>query len=123
MLRSTTSRSSHPQKARERLPALGAPSKAHNLCRSCRQDFSSLGAFDRHRTGIHAYDWTPELEDGRRCMDEKEMRKAGMDLDPRGRWCITADVERAREAFGTDSDCSVCSSGAHASAEPGDQVA
>jgi hypothetical protein len=30
----------------------------------------------------------PEHEDGRRCLDEEEMREAGMELDKRGRWRI-----------------------------------
>lgn len=72
-----------------------------NLCTACREDFSSVAAFDRHRVGRHAYDFAEGLElgfeDGRRCRDEDEMREAGMELDRRGRWCITRDVERAQK--------------------------
>jgi hypothetical protein len=72
-----------------------------NLCCACRRDFSSVAAFDRHRVGRRAYDFAEGLElgfeDGRRCLDEDEMQAAGMALDRRGRWCITRDVERARE--------------------------
>jgi hypothetical protein len=76
-----------------------------NLCRSCGSDFASVSAFDRHRTGVHAYtheqglQLDPPVENGRRCLDEAEMRGAGMELDPRGRWRIAADAERIREAF------------------------
>lgn len=67
-----------------------------NLCRACRQDFSSLAAFDRHRIGDHALDWH-EHEHGRRCMDEEELAAAGMEVDGRGRWRIeVTDRERER---------------------------
>jgi hypothetical protein len=71
-----------------------------NLCRSCRRDFGSVSAFDRHRVGRHAYTFREGLEqgreDGRRCLDEDEIWAAGMALDARGRRAITRDVERAR---------------------------
>ena len=67
-----------------------------NLCRHCRFDFASVSAFDRHRTGDHALDW-PEHEQGRCCMDDDEMRVAGMETDGRGRWRIqVTDRERER---------------------------
>jgi hypothetical protein len=72
-----------------------------NLCTACRGGFSSVTAFDRHRVGRHAYTFAEGLElgleDGRRCLDEDEMRAAGMALDRLGRWCITRDVEQARK--------------------------
>jgi hypothetical protein len=74
-----------------------------NLCCACLRDFSSVSAFDRHRVGKHTYDFAqgmrfdPPVEDGRRCLDEDEMLEAGMELDRRGRWCITRDVEQARK--------------------------
>jgi hypothetical protein len=77
-----------------------------NGCRACGLDFASVSAFDRHRTGTHEYTFAQGLErdasveDGRKCMDESEMREAGMEVDPRGRWCIAADAERARLRFG-----------------------
>ncbi|HST13264.1 MAG TPA: hypothetical protein VLJ44_00260 [Gaiellaceae bacterium] len=67
-----------------------------NLCTACGEDFSSVSAFDRHRIGKHAYTYTeglgmnPEHHDGRRSMDEAEMRAAGMDPNARGWWTITA---------------------------------
>jgi hypothetical protein len=66
-----------------------------NLCRSCDTDFSSVAAFDCHRTGVHDYIFAegllrnPPAEDGRRCMAPEEMLEAGMDVDPNGRWRIT----------------------------------
>ena len=73
-----------------------------NLCGACGVDFASVAAFDRHRVGRHAYSFLegmhlePPQEDGRRCLDEGEMRQAGMEVDARGRWHVTADVERIR---------------------------
>jgi hypothetical protein len=72
-----------------------------NFCRGCGEDFASVAAFDRHRVGVHAYTFAqgllvnPTVEDGRRCMDEEELYVVGMELDSRGRWCITAEAERA----------------------------
>jgi hypothetical protein len=77
-----------------------------NGCRACGLDFASVSAFDRHRTGKHEYTFAQGLErdtpveDGRKCLDESEMRVVGMEVDARGRWCITADAERARLRFG-----------------------
>jgi hypothetical protein len=76
-----------------------------NLCRGCGEDFASIAAFDRHRAGVHTYTFPhgllldPPVEDGRRCLDAAEMTAKGMAPDRHGRWCITADVERIREAF------------------------
>jgi hypothetical protein len=69
-----------------------------NLCARCRSDFASVTAFDKHRTGVHAFTFAEGLEmdppriDGRRCLDEDEMLAAGLELDPRGRWRIPSDV-------------------------------
>lgn len=74
-----------------------------NLCCTCGMDFASVAAFDRHRTGVHAYTFweglrmDPPREDGRRCMDEDEMLGAGIDRDAHGRWGIVADADRLRE--------------------------
>jgi hypothetical protein len=57
-----------------------------NLCRSCSTDFSSVTAFDRHRVGVYAYLWSPDREDGRRCLVGDELLEAGMELDARGHW-------------------------------------
>jgi hypothetical protein len=71
-----------------------------NVCRSCREDFGSVSAFDRHRVGRHTYTFREKLElgreNGRRCLDTDELEAVGMALDARGRWVITADIERAR---------------------------
>jgi hypothetical protein len=71
-----------------------------NLCCSCKTDFASVAAFDRHRVGKHAYTYReglemePAREDGRRCMDAVEMAAAGMEVDRRGRWALVADPAR-----------------------------
>jgi hypothetical protein len=62
-----------------------------NYCASCGQDFASVRAFDRHRTGSH--------EHGRRCLEADEMRAAGLELDSRGRWQLLAEAEATRERF------------------------
>lgn len=49
-----------------------------NGCRSCGRDFVSLAYFDRHRVGKHAYDFSIERPDGRRCMDEDELHVSGL---------------------------------------------
>src|SRR5579883_2762651 len=74
-----------------------------NLCTVCGEDFASLAAFDRHRVGRHAYSYRqglrrePPREDGRRCLDPDEMRKAGLERDGRGHWRIAlTDDERER---------------------------
>jgi hypothetical protein len=55
---------------------------------SCRLDFASVSAFDRHRIGAHSHDFSLERPDGRRCMAEDEMTTAGMVIDRNGRWSI-----------------------------------
>jgi len=65
-----------------------------NLCRACGSDFASVTAFDKHRVGVHAYLWSPELEDGRRCLEVDELPDVGMELDPRGRWRMALTEER-----------------------------
>jgi hypothetical protein len=70
-----------------------------NLCRACGEDFSSIGAFDKHRVGGHAYTWSLNHPDGRRCLIGDELLEAEMELDPRGRWRIAlTDSERSRIA-------------------------
>ena len=62
------------------------------LCTACGEDFGSVGAFDAHRVGKHAYDFAegldmePPREDGRRCLDAGELVAAGWHKDKRGRW-------------------------------------
>jgi hypothetical protein len=71
-----------------------------NLFCACGEDFNSVGLFDRHRVGRHAYDFVEGLElgveDGRRCLDTREMRNAGWRLNGRGRWIDPARAGRAR---------------------------
>ncbi len=57
-----------------------------NACATCGLDFASLSAFDAHRIGTHAYPWSLERPDGRRCLTEDELRARGFTLDTRGRW-------------------------------------
>lgn len=83
-----------------------------NFCRSCNTDFGSVAAFDAHRTGVHAYTFmegarrVPPVEDGRRCLDVREMasmrRRDGgavFAVNARGSWSLAQSVEAAREAF------------------------
>jgi hypothetical protein len=71
-----------------------------NGCSACRRDFASLTAFDSHRVGSHAYDWSPEREDGRRCLDVDEL--SDWLQDQRGRWTtkkLQASAVRVAERF------------------------
>lgn len=55
-----------------------------NMCSGCDRDFTSLTAFDKHRTG--------SFKDGsRRCMTEQEMSKAGLERKARGKWGLLPD--------------------------------
>jgi hypothetical protein len=49
-----------------------------SFCRSCGRDFSNDALFDKHRTGTHAYDFSLELSDGRRCKSDEELIEDGM---------------------------------------------
>ena len=75
-----------------------------NFCRSCKTDFASVTAFDRHRTGVHEYLFAdgllmePHREDGRRCLSPNEMLEAGMEVDDWGRWRI-APSERQKAFY------------------------
>ena len=62
------------------------PSKPRNWCPGCGEDFSSTRAFDQHRVGNHQHLWHPDHEDGRRCLDQTEIRHTGMQRDRHGRW-------------------------------------
>jgi hypothetical protein len=57
-----------------------------NYCRRCGQDFGSLSAFDTHQVGNVQYDWSPEREDGFRCLDVNELQELGWHQDTRERW-------------------------------------
>jgi hypothetical protein len=73
-----------------------------SVCCACGQDFNSVGLFDRHRVGRHAYSFAeglnmdPPREDGRRCLDIAEMAGAGWRLNGRGRWIDPARDPRGR---------------------------
>jgi hypothetical protein len=76
--------------------------KTSNLCRSCGQDFSSVAAFDRHRTGTHEYLFAdglrldPPREDGRRCLAPEELLETGMEVYSKGRWrLVPSEAQRA----------------------------
>lgn len=69
-----------------------------NFCRSCGRDFSSVKNFDKHRIGKHEYDfdWRDETkQDGRRCLNEDELREIGLVPNTKGRWHDPEDVESA----------------------------
>jgi hypothetical protein len=74
-------------------------------CSGCRQDFTSLALFDRHRVGTYEYTLEqglkldPPQEDGRRCLDTDEMKEKGWEQDDRGRWIDPVRVQASREAF------------------------
>lgn len=63
-----------------------------NYCRACKQDFGSVSAFDKHRTGTHAYTFPEGLHreppdyDGRRCLETHELQAAGWTTGKDGRW-------------------------------------
>jgi hypothetical protein len=73
--------------------------KPLNGCSGCRNDFTSTRLFDAHRVGTYAYDWSPDHEDGRRCLDSEEMQAKGWAEDDRGRWTDPVRVQASREAF------------------------
>ncbi len=57
-----------------------------NLCRGCGQDFAAVSGFDKHRVGSHAFDYSPDRPDGRRCLTVAEIEARGMRCDTNGRW-------------------------------------
>jgi hypothetical protein len=74
-----------------------------NVCSACGQDFGSVLAFDSHRIGKHAYVYSPEHPDGRRCLTVKEMRQKNFKLNSRGAWS-TSTLTRGLEAEQSDED-------------------
>jgi hypothetical protein len=62
-----------------------------NLCIACGQDFGSLGAFDAHRVGSHAYTYSAYHRDGRRCLPPEELRARNWTRDRHGRWRRPSD--------------------------------
>lgn len=49
-----------------------------NGCGMCGRDFSGVRYFDAHRIGSHAYDFSAEHLDGRRCADDEELLALGI---------------------------------------------
>ena len=47
-------------------------------CCLCCVDFVSEDAFDRHRVGDHAHDFSPDHSDGRRCLGLDELGEVGL---------------------------------------------
>lgn len=70
-----------------------------NECRSCGEVFSSVTNFDRHRVGVHDYDYSTEKPDGRRCLDVDEIQALGLVLNEKARWSDPAASQRMREVF------------------------
>jgi hypothetical protein len=63
-----------------------------NLCTSCGKDFGSLRAFDDHRVGRHDALFSGAALDGRRRLDEEELRAHGFVVNTRGRWSTSGFV-------------------------------
>lgn len=70
-----------------------------NGCRECGQNFTTVKAFDEHRTGFHAFTYSegikmePQRDDGRRCMTFSEMTEFGWSQDNHGQWRYPRDWE------------------------------
>jgi hypothetical protein len=64
-----------------------SPEQMRNFCRLCGRDFSSVQNFDAHQLGKgQQHRWSPEHEDGFRCMNDEELGQAGFELNEHGRW-------------------------------------
>jgi hypothetical protein len=73
------------------------------VCSSCGKRFGGVVAFDAHRVGRQAYDYSPQHPDGRRCLTEKEMRETKFKLNKRGAW-TTSTLTRGLEAEQSDAE-------------------
>jgi hypothetical protein len=73
------------------------------LCSSCGKRFGGVVAFDAHRVGKHAYTYSPEHPDGRRCLSANEMREHQFKLNKRGAWS-TSTLTRGLLAQQSDAD-------------------
>ena len=67
-----------------------APVKPQNVCSLCGLDFTAVEGFEKHKTGTHAYLYSPEQPDGRRCRTIEEMRELGFLQNEYGRWYLPA---------------------------------
>jgi hypothetical protein len=83
-----------------------------NLCRTCGEDFGSISAFDAHRVGKYEYTWSPDREDGRRCLGVDELEDKGFRLNRRGAWSTS-------KLAGTRSERLTVGPGRHAKARAG----
>jgi hypothetical protein len=72
-----------------------------NLCTVCGKDFGGVVAFDAHRVGKYAYDYSPRHPDGRRCLTEKEMLEKKFKLNKRGAWS-TSTLTRSLDGEQSD---------------------
>lgn len=90
-----------------------------NLCGACGLDFASLGAFDAHRRGRHAYLADASRPDGRSCLTLDELAEAGLELDPRDRWRLAADARRALARYGATAETPEIASGVGQDAQRG----
>jgi hypothetical protein len=68
-----------------------------NVCGACGLDFGSVPAFDAHRVGKHAYLYSEQRPDGRRCLTEQEMYSSPkFAKNERGRWSLARSLEHGR---------------------------
>lgn len=65
-------------------------------CPTCLEQFGSVRAFDRHRTGSYASPGT--FQHQRRCLTVPEMQAAGWSQNPKGQW-LAPDGRRAGAAI------------------------
>jgi hypothetical protein len=71
--------------------------------RGCGRDFGSMAAFDRHWTRATKPD-DPNRDrqvvtiGGTRCATDADLRRRGIDLDPRGVWHDVPEADRVRTA-------------------------
>jgi len=74
--------------------------KPRNQCGACGEDFAGISLFDRHRVGKHAFDFSPEHPDGRRCLTADEMTALGWERDTqRDLWRDPASAARTSARF------------------------
>jgi hypothetical protein len=72
-------------------------------CARCGKRFGGVVAFDAHRVGRHAYDYSPQHPDGRRCLTTKEMGETKFKLNKRGAW-TTSTLTRGLDAEQSGAD-------------------
>jgi len=60
---------------------------------------------------VYTYDWSPEHEDGRRCLSAEEMLGRGWTQDEKGRWFDPERVEDARRRLGRVAEAEIAPAG------------